>query len=78
MQAGSRIYVAGHRGLAGSAITRALKARGYRNLLYRTHAELELTDRAAVRAFFEKERPDHVYLTTAKVDGIMTAGETGG
>jgi len=71
MQAGSRIYVAGHRGLAGSAITRALKARGYRNLLYRTHAELELTDRAAVRAYFENERPEHVYLAAAKVGGIM-------
>jgi len=67
----SKIYVAGHRGLAGSAITRALTARGYRNLALRTHAELELTDRAAVRAFFERERPEHVYLAAAKVGGIM-------
>jgi GDP-L-fucose synthase len=67
----SKIYVAGHSGLAGSAIARALTARGYRNLLLRTHAELELTDRAAVRAFFEKERPEHVYLAAAKVGGIM-------
>jgi len=71
MRLDSRIYVAGHRGLAGSAIVRALTARGYRNLLLRTHAELELTDRAAVRAFFEKERPEHVCLAAAKVGGIM-------
>jgi GDP-L-fucose synthase len=67
----TKIYVAGHGGLAGSAITRALTARGYQNLALRTHAELELTDRAAVRAFFEKERPQHVYLAAAKVGGIM-------
>lgn len=67
----TKIYVAGHRGLAGSAITRALIARGYRNLVARTHAELELMDRAAVRAFFERERPEHVYLAAAKVGGIM-------
>lgn len=66
-----KIYVAGHRGLAGSALARALTARGYRKLIHRTHDELELTDRAAVRAFFEKERPDHVYLAAAKVGGIM-------
>jgi len=67
----SKIYVAGHRGLAGSALVRQLEGRGYRNLLLRAHAELELTDRAAVRVFFEKERPDHVYLAAAKVGGIM-------
>jgi GDP-L-fucose synthase len=67
----AKIYVAGHSGLAGSAIARALTARGYRNLLLRTHGELDLTDRAAVRAFFEKERPEHVYLAAAKVGGIM-------
>jgi GDP-L-fucose synthase len=67
----TKIYVAGHRGLAGSAITRTLTARGYRNLVSRTHGELELTDRAAVRAFFEKEQPEHVYLAAAKVGGIM-------
>jgi len=71
MNPDTRIYIAGHRGLAGSAIARALKARGYRNLLLRTHAELELTDRAAVRAYFENERPEHVYLAAAKVGGIM-------
>lgn len=67
----AKIYVAGHRGLAGSAITRALKGRGYQYLVQRTHADLELTDRAAVRSFFEKERPEHVYLAAAKVGGIM-------
>lgn len=67
----AKIYVAGHRGLAGSALCRALAARGYANLVLRAHAELELTDRAAVRAFFEQERPDHVYLAAAKVGGIM-------
>lgn len=71
MRRDARIYVAGHRGLAGSAITRALRGRGYGNLLLRTHGELELTDRAAVRAFFERERPEHVYLAAAKVGGIM-------
>ena len=71
MNPDTRIYVAGHSGLAGSAITRALTARGYKRLVLRTHKELELTDRTAVQAFFEKERPDHVYLAAAKVGGIM-------
>jgi GDP-L-fucose synthase len=71
MSPDTRIYVAGHGGLAGSAITRALRARGCKNFVLRTHKELELTDRAAVRAFFEKERPEHVYLAAAKVGGIM-------
>jgi GDP-L-fucose synthase len=67
----TRIYIAGHSGLAGSALLRELQKRGYRNFLLRTHAELDLTDRVAVRAFFEKERPQHVYLAAAKVGGIM-------
>ena len=71
MNLDTRIYVAGHGGLAGSAITRTLPAGGYRNLVLRKHGELELTDRAAVRAFFEKEQPEHVYLAAAKVGGIM-------
>ena len=66
-----RVFVAGHRGLAGSAITRALRARGYANLVERTHAELELTDHAAVRAFFKSEKPEHVYIAAGKVGGIM-------
>lgn len=66
-----KVYVAGHRGLAGSAILRALAARGYRNLVTRTRAELDLTDRAAVAAFFARERPQQVYLAAAKVGGIL-------
>jgi GDP-L-fucose synthase len=68
--AGTRIYVAGHRGLVGGAITRALEARGYHNLVLRTHAELDLTDQAAVRAFFAAERPEVVVLAAARVGGI--------
>ena len=67
----SKIYVAGHRGLAGSAIVRQLQHEGYGNLVLRTHAELELADQAAVRDFFERERPDCVFLAAAKVGGII-------
>jgi GDP-L-fucose synthase len=67
----SKIYVAGHRGLVGSAFMRRLQAAGYRNLVTRTHAELELTDQAAVREFFERERPDYVVLAAARVGGIV-------
>ena len=67
----NRVYIAGHRGLVGSAITRALQQRGYRNLLTRTHAELDLTDASAVKAFFEIERPEYVILAAAKVGGIL-------
>jgi len=66
-----KIYVAGHRGLAGSALVRRLRAAGYENLALRTHAELELTDSVAVRRFFEAERPQHVVLAAAKVGGIL-------
>jgi GDP-L-fucose synthase len=66
----SRIFVAGHRGLAGSAIVRALQRHGYRHLLTRTHAELDLADPHAVRAFFAAEKPDAVFLAAAKVGGI--------
>ena len=65
-----KIYVAGHRGLVGSAIVRNLKAKGYTNIIGRTHQELELTDQVAVREFFEKERLDVVVLAAAKVGGI--------
>lgn len=65
-----KIYVAGHRGLVGSAIVRNLKAKGYTNIIGRTHQELELTDQVAVREFFEEERPDVVVLAAAKVGGI--------
>jgi len=65
-----KIYVAGHRGLVGSAIVRSLKRNGYTNIIGRTHAELDLTVQADVRAFFESERPDVVVLAAAKVGGI--------
>lgn len=65
-----KIYVAGHRGLVGSAIVRCLQAKGYTNIIGRTHKELDLTDQAAVRAFFEAEKPDVVVLAAAKVGGI--------
>lgn len=66
----SKIYVAGHRGMVGSAIVRALTQQGQDNIVTRTHAELDLTDQSAVRAFFEAEKPDQVYLAAAKVGGI--------
>jgi len=71
MEPNARIYVAGHSGLAGSALVRRLASEGYRNLLTRTHAQLELTDQAAVRKFFEKEKPDYVFVAAAKVGGIL-------
>jgi GDP-L-fucose synthase len=70
MERGARIYVAGHRGLAGSAITRRLQSAGYRNLILRTSAELDLTEQAPTRAFFEAERPEYVIDAAAKVGGI--------
>jgi len=66
----ARIYVAGHPGLVGSAILRNLRAKGHTNFVLRTHAELELERQAAVQAFFEKERPEYVFLAAAKVGGI--------
>ena len=71
MELNSKIYVAGHRGLVGSAIWRTLEAKGYTNLIGRTHAELDLTDAVAVRTFFEVERPEYVFLAAAHVGGIM-------
>jgi len=70
MERQSKIYVAGHRGLVGSAIWRNLEKKGYQVLVGRTHAELDLTDQAAVRAFFASERPEYVVLAAAKVGGI--------
>lgn len=70
MDKNALIYVAGHRGLVGGGICRALRRAGYSNLLIRTHAELDLCDQAAVRAFFAKCRPDYVILAAAKVGGI--------
>jgi GDP-L-fucose synthase len=71
MEKTSRIYVAGHQGLVGSAITRALKVSGYENLILRTHSELDLTDRPAVRRFFQQEKPEYIFLAAAKVGGIL-------
>jgi GDP-L-fucose synthase len=65
-----KIYVAGHRGMVGSAIVRNLQAKGSNNIVTRTHSELDLTNQAAVQAFFEQEKPDQVYLAAAKVGGI--------
>lgn len=66
----AKIYVAGHRGLVGSAICRELKKQGYTNILTRTHKELDLTNQAQVKIFFEKEKPDYVILAAGKVGGI--------
>ncbi len=70
MSTPSKIYVAGHRGMVGSAIVRALSAQGQTQIVTRTHAELDLTNQAAVRQFFAHEKPDQVYLAAAKVGGI--------
>jgi GDP-L-fucose synthase len=66
----SKIYVAGHRGMVGSAIVRKLQEHGYENLILRTHAELDLTNQAAVQNFFATEKPDQVYFAAARVGGI--------
>ncbi len=71
MKSDERIYVAGHTGLAGSALVRVLNARGYTNILARTHSELDLIDSHAVAAFFQAERPEVVILAAAKVGGIL-------
>lgn len=70
MNKDSKIYVAGHRGLVGSAIVRNLEERGYTNIIYRTHKELDLTRQVEVEKFFEEERPEYVFLAAAKVGGI--------
>ena len=70
MKLDSKIYIAGHRGLVGSALMRNLRDKGYTNFLTRTHAELDLTSQAAVEAFFAAEKPDYVFLAAAKVGGI--------
>ena len=71
MEKTSKIYVAGHRGMVGSAIVRELKRQGYTNLIVRTHAELDLCRQDQVEAFFESEKPEYVFLAAAKVGGIM-------
>jgi len=67
----SKIYIAGHRGMVGSAIVRKLEAEGYTNLIFRTSEELDLRDQHAVDAFFVKEKPEYVFLAAAKVGGIL-------
>ena len=70
MEKDSKIYVAGHRGLVGSAIVRGLKAKGYTNIIGKTHAELDLMDNVVVEEFFKTEKPEYVFLAAAKVGGI--------
>src|SRR4051812_15514058 len=71
MNRGDRIFVSGHRGLVGSALVRKLRAEGYENLLLRSSSELDLREQGAVAKFFERERPDFVFLAAAKVGGIQ-------
>ena len=71
MNKNSKIYIAGHRGLVGSALMRNLKQAGYTNLILRTHAELDLTNQTATEVFFAQEKPDYVFLAAAKVGGIL-------
>ena len=66
----AKIYVAGHRGLVGSALMRQLAAQDYKNIVTRAHAELDLTNQVAVKQFFEAEKPEYVFLAAAKVGGI--------
>ena len=78
MHQDSRIFVAGHRGLVGSAILRRLASEGCANLVFRTRSELDLTDQAAVRAFFDRERIEYVFLAAARVGGILANERQGG
>ena len=71
MEKESKIYIAGHRGLVGTAIVKSLKLKGYTNLIFKTHAELDLTNQSAVEAFFIKQKPEYVILAAAKVGGIV-------
>ncbi|KYJ87311.1 GDP-L-fucose synthase family protein [Sulfurovum riftiae] len=71
MEKNAKIYVAGHRGLVGSAIVNNLKAKGYTNIIGKTHKELDLLDQKAVKTFFETEKPEYVFLAAAKVGGIV-------
>lgn len=71
MEKESKIYLAGHRGLVGSALKRKLESKGYTNLIFRTHKELDLTNQQEVNEFFEQEKPEYVFLAAAKVGGIL-------
>ena len=70
MKKTAKIYVAGHRGLAGSALVRKLRTEGYINIITQTHGELDLTRQDRVEAFFKQEKPEYVFLAAAKVGGI--------
>ena len=70
MDKDAKIYVAGHRGMVGSSIVRELNRQGYNNIITRTHSELDLTRQNEVEAFFERERPEYVFVAAAKVGGI--------
>ena len=70
MEKSAKIYIAGHRGMVGSAIHRTLQGRGYSNFVLKTHGELDLTNQRAVEEFFLQERPEYVFLAAAKVGGI--------
>ena len=71
MEKNAKIYVAGHRGMVGSAIVRELLRQGYTNIITRTHAELDLINQEAVNRFLEEEKPEYVFLAAAKVGGII-------
>ena len=75
MNKDSKIYVAGHRGMVGSAIIRELERQGYNNIITRTHKELDLCNQQAVNDFFEAEKPEYVFLAAAKVGGIVANPE---
>ena len=75
MEKNAKIYVAGHRGMVGSAIVRELQRQGYTNIITRTHKELDLTRQDAVEAFFAQEKPEYVFLAAAKVGGIVANQE---
>ncbi|MDE7257392.1 MAG: NAD-dependent epimerase/dehydratase family protein, partial [Clostridia bacterium] len=75
MEKQAKIYVAGHRGMVGSAICRELKRQGYNNIVTKTHSELDLCRQADVEEFFECEKPEYVFLAAAKVGGIIANSE---
>ena len=75
MKPEDKIYVAGHRGLVGSAIVRKLQREGFKNIVTRTHSELDLTNQAEVNRFFKEEKPDYVFMCAAKVGGIQANKE---
>ncbi|MBR6527709.1 MAG: NAD-dependent epimerase/dehydratase family protein, partial [Lachnospiraceae bacterium] len=76
MEKDAKIYVAGHRGMVGSAIIRCLERNGYHNIITRTHKELDLCRQADVEQFFAQEKPDYVFLAAAKVGGIIANSQS--